>query len=366
MTRQRPTLYIAITNHGFGHATRTAAVAAEIQRRLPEVLLILVTSAPRWLLESYIPGDFIYRPRSLDIGVIQGDSLKMDKAATLAKLKEIQAQQRSRIAAEVNFIHLNRVQLILADIPPLAAPIAQVAGVPCWMLSNFGWDLIYRDWGGEFIAIADWISECFSQCDRLFRLPFHEPMAAFPRIEDVGLVGGDPRYCAEDLRVKLQIETPPQRTVLLTFGGLGLDQIPYQNLRQFPDWQFLTWDRHAPAMPNLCQITNPDYRPVDLMPLCGRIISKPGYSTFAEACRQEIPVTTLVREGFAEAPYLLRGIQDHAPHQILQPQEFFGPDWEFLHQPLLPPRQSQPLLKDGNQAIAAAVVDYLQLAGKEA
>ena len=124
---ERPILYVAITNHGFGHATRTATIAGTIQKLCPEVLLIMVTTAPRWLLELYIDGDFIYRPRAFDIGVVQADSMTMDKAATLEKLREIQANQRSLIASEVNFIRQNRVNLILADVPPLAAAIASAA-----------------------------------------------------------------------------------------------------------------------------------------------------------------------------------------------------------------------------------------------
>ncbi|NES23738.1 MAG: glycosyl transferase, partial [Symploca sp. SIO3E6] len=178
----RPVLYIAITSHGFGHAVRASSVAAAIQQLCPEILLVLVTTAPRWLLESYIPGDFIHRPRAFDVGVVQSDSLNMDKEATLAKLKQIRSSANSIIAGEVNFIRTNRVGLILADIPPLAVDIAQAAGIPCWMMSNFAWDFIYRDWGGEFGDIADWISESYTRCDRLFRLPLHEPMSAFPQI----------------------------------------------------------------------------------------------------------------------------------------------------------------------------------------
>ncbi len=66
------------------------------------------------------------------------------------------------------------------------------------MASNFGWDLIYRPWGGEFVEIADWIVDCFSQCDQLFRLPLHEPMSAFPVVTDVGFTGGSPRYTLEE------------------------------------------------------------------------------------------------------------------------------------------------------------------------
>jgi len=356
----RPVLYLAITSHGFGHAVRASAVAAEIQRLCPEILLVLVTTAPRWLLDSYIRGDFIHRPRAFDVGVIQSDSLTMDKPATLDKLRQIQTQQRSIVAGEVNFIRQNQVGLILADIPPLAAVIAKTAGIPCWMMSNFGWDFIYRDWGGEFVEIADGIVDCYQKCDRLFRLPFHEPMSTFPTITDVGLTGGTPHYTEEQLRQTFNLPTPPERTVLLTFGGLGLQQVPYNNLERFPDWQFITFDQQVPNLPNLLQITDRQYRPVDFMPICGRIISKPGYSTFAEAVRLNLPIISITREDFAESFVLLEGIQNYAEHQILTPAEFFQGDWEFLHQPLQSPRQSQSLAKDGTEAIAQAVVSYFQ------
>ncbi|MCD8488010.1 MAG: glycosyl transferase [Desertifilum sp.] len=357
----RPTVYIAITNHGFGHAVRASSIAAAIQQRYPDILLILATTAPRWLLESYIPGDFIHRPRAYDLGVIQSDSLTMDLEATLEKLRQIQTQKNSIIAGEANFIRQNRVNLILADIPPLAADIAEAAGVPCWMSSNFGWDFIYRDWGGEFIAIADWMSESYQKCDRLFRLPLHEPMSAFPHITDVGLTGGIPQYDAEELRQRLQIEAPREQTILLTFGGLSLQRIPYGGLSAFPDWQFITFDREAPELPNLLKISGRNYRPVDFMPICGRVISKPGYSTFAEALRLDVPIVSLTREGFAESPLLLRGIEDYSEHQIITPEEFFSGSWEFLKVSPTPPRLTTKLEKYGSEAIAQAIVDFLSI-----
>jgi hypothetical protein len=283
----------------------------------------------------------------------------MNRQATLDKLQQLRQQERHLVAGEVNFIKQNRISLVLADIPPMATAIAKAAGLPCWMVSNFGWDFIYRAWGGEFEAIADWIAARFSQCDQLFRLPFHEPMSAFPNITDVGLTGGSPQFDLEDLRQKFSLTAPPEQTILMTFGGLGLEQIPYHNLSKFPDWQFLTFDRNAPALPNLVQVTDHRYRPVDFMPLCGRVMSKPGFSTFAEACRLDVPLVSVTREGFAEAPILLAGMQDHNPHQILTPAEFFQSDWPFLHEPPQPPKTSVPVAKDGNQTIARTILDYL-------
>ncbi len=355
----RPTLYVAITNHGFGHATRAASIAATVKAMEPEVDVVLATTAPRWLLDEYLPGDYEYRQVAFDIGVIQPDSLTMDLPATLAQLQAIQAHRQETVAAEAAYLKQRGVNLVLADIPPLATAIAHAAQIPCWMVSNFGWDFIYRAFGPEFADIADWIADCFGQCDRLFRLPFHEPMTAFPVVEAAGLTGGTPRYAPEDLRQRFSLHAPQAQTVLLTFGGLGLQAIPYDGLARFPDWQFLTFDQNAPDLPNLFKLPRQGFRPVDVMPLCSRLVSKPGFSTFSEACRLNLPIVTIPRSDFAEGPILVNGLQDHSWHQVLTPEEFFQGKWDFLHQPLQPPRTTKAIAKDGNHHIAKAIVDYL-------
>jgi predicted glycosyltransferase len=68
MAMSAPVLYVAITNHGFGHATRAAAVAATIQVLCPDIEIILATTAPEWLLASYLSGPVTLRPQALDVG----------------------------------------------------------------------------------------------------------------------------------------------------------------------------------------------------------------------------------------------------------------------------------------------------------
>ncbi|MDG2991114.1 glycosyl transferase [Candidatus Synechococcus calcipolaris G9] len=355
----RPVLYVAITNHGFGHVTRTAALINAIQSQIPDLLPLVVTAAPHWLLRSHLQGEFIHRPRSLDIGVVQRDSLQMDIAATHGKLAQIEALAPQIIAAEVDFITQNKASLVLADIPPLATAIAEQAAIPCWMASNFGWDFIYAPWGNDFRERVAWIEDLYRRCDRLFRLPFAEPMEEFPVIEDIGLTGTNPRFEPAELREELQITTDPEKTILLTFGGLSLQHVPYQNLDQFPDWQFITCDPGAPeGLANLRKLCGQDYRPVDLMGICGRVLCKPGYGTFSEACRVGLPITTITRDDFAEGKLLIQGIQDYAYHQVLSPDEFFDTSWDFLHGEPQAPRQQTPLKQDGNRAIATAVRDF--------
>lgn len=355
----QPTLYIAITGHGFGHAVRAASVADKIQQLCPEISIIFATTAPQWLLKSYVSGNFIYHPRIFDVGVVQSDSLKMDKKATLKRMQEIRVQQEQIIAEEVEFIRQHHVQLILADIPPLATAIAEAAGIPCWMMSNFGWDFIYGAWDDSFREMVNWIGECYGKCDRLFRLPLSEPMTAFENITDVGLTGGTPRYSNAELRDKFNLTATQEKIVLLTFGGLGLQSIPYENFKNFPDWDFITFDRHAPDLANLKIISGHCFRPVDFMLLCNRIISKPGYSTFAEALRLDLSIVTLTREDFAEAPILLKNIQNHSYHQIITSEDFFQGSWDFLRQPLRAPKTDIKLPKDGSETIAREIIKFM-------
>lgn len=358
----RPILYVAITSHGFGHTVRAATVVAAAQKLNPDLLPIFVCTTPRWLIESYVTGEFIHRPRAYDVGVVQADSLQMDLPATRDRLEAIRDRQQAIIISEADYIRTNRARLVLADIPPLAAPIARAAGVPCWMMSNFGWDFIYRAWGEAYSDLADWIGGCYQQCDLLFRLPMFEPMSAFANIRDVGITSGQPRFPVAELRDRLGLSVPPEKTVLLSFGGLGLQKIPYENLARFPDWQFISFDGAAPDnLANLCKLDDArhQYRPLDLLPLCGRVISKPGYSTFAEALNVGTAIVSLTRQGFAEAPLLMAGIQDYASHQIVAQEAFFSGGWDFLGEAPVPPRQPEPIAKGGSEAIAAAIVDFL-------
>ncbi|MDR9403060.1 MAG: glycosyl transferase [Halothece sp. Uz-M2-17] len=354
----RPILYVAITSHGFGHAVRAASVAAAAQALLPELLPILVTKVPRWLLESYLSGEFIQRDRALDVGVVQSDSIQMDLEATRQELENIRANEDQIILEEAEFIATQGASLVLADIPHLAGKIAKTAGIPCWSITNFGWDFIYRDWGEDFHELADWVSEGYSDSDRAFRLPMYEPMTAFPNLKDVGLTGGVPKWDADVIREQFHLTKPQEKTVLLSFGGLGLQKIPYANLKYFTDWQFITFDRQAPDLPNLLKVTDHQYRPLDFMPVSGRVVSKPGYSTFSEALRVGLPVVSLRRERFAESPLLLKGIEDYAYHQILSPESFFEGSWSFLKESPQPPLCNDTVEKDGTEKIASAIAQY--------
>ncbi len=354
-------LYVAVTAHGFGHITRTAAVVQTLLDLDAEVLPIFVTPAPQWLIDKYVSGHYLYRPRRLDIGVIQQDSLGMDLSRTQRDLEDLRLRSDVVIRSEVEFCRLNQVRLVFGDIPPLAVAIAHAAGIPCWMEGNFGWDFIYQDFGMAFEGSVAWIQSLYQHCDRLFQLPFHEPMTVFPHRETIGLTGGDPSLSAIDVRNKIGLD-PNHAVTLLSFGGYGLNAFPYHRVADHPDHTFITLDASAPDLPNLIKLDGKIWRPVDLMPICQEVITKPGYSTLSEAMRIGIPITCITRDGFSEADLLLTGLRDHSFHKVVTADAFFGDDWDFCQQPYQAPLQSDPLPQNGNRVIAEAILNYLHSA----
>jgi hypothetical protein len=167
----------------------------------------------------------------------------------------------------------------------------------------------------------------------------------------LGVICSRPRLAQQPLAERLALEPDRQRNVLLCFGGLGLAIDPAA-LSRWPDHVFIGPD------PGLATVSNgrvlpADCRPLDVMPLVDRMITKPGFSSFCEAMSQGVGLHVVERHGFAEAAVLERDLRRHAQHRCLSQAAFYAGDWQ-LDQPLLPPQQG-PLPLDGAAQAAAAL-----------
>jgi hypothetical protein len=178
------------------------------------------------------------------------------------------------------------------------------------------------------------------------------PMAwGIPQVQ-LGLTAGKPRLQAGELARQLDLPDEPERCVLISFGGLGIDFDP-QLLALWPDHVFVGPNPALALAPN-GRLLPKGVRPVEVMPYCRRLITKPGYSSFCEAFSQGVGIHLVRRSGFAEAPVLERDLQRHGHHRILDPTAFERGDWE-LDQLLLPPTQG-PLPLDGARTAAEALL----------
>lgn len=351
-----------ISGHGYGHLSRTASILIALHQRQPNWRLLLSTPLPEDTLRGALGAvPFEHRSCRWDVGVVQADALGADAVATLDALEALERQLPDQIRREAAWLAAQGEPLVvLGDVPPAAAALAQALGAPVIWIGNFGWDAIYRPMGGPFVAWADRALQAYRQGEAVIECPFAMAMDwAIPHWP-VGLTAGQPQLDRASLRRLLAIEWPSERTVLVGFGGMGFP-LPAELFGLWREHQFLVTDPElAAAAPN-ATLLPAGLRPLDVMPICGRVLTKPGYSTFCEALSQGLGVHLVRREGFAEAPVLEAALQAHGQHRLLSREQLLSGDWQ-LDQPLQPAGRG-PLPSDGAGQAAGLLEHFIQQNG---
>jgi len=346
-----------ISAHGFGHGSRSAAVLGALHQRQPHWRLVVSSALPPDFLAmamGQVP--FEHRPCQWDVGVVQADALGADPKATLEALECLEKRLPGQIEAEAAWMRAQGEPiLVLGDVPPAAALLAQRLGAPLVWLASFGWDAIYGAMGPAFERWTRQAHALYRQGDLLLACPLAMPMAwDIPQVQ-IGLTAGKPRLQAGALARQLDLPDEPERCVLISFGGLGIDFDP-QLLALWPDHVFVG-PNPAVALATNGRLLPKGVRPLEVMPYCRRLITKPGYSSFCEALEIGLGIHVVHRDGFAEAAVLELALQRHGEHRLLSQGQWQRGEWQ-LDQPLLPP-QGQPLLGGGCEQAAAAISEFV-------
>lgn len=351
-------IYACVSAHGFGHGSRTAAVLEALHQLRPDWRLVVSSALPADFLAGALAGvPHRHRPCRWDVGVIQADALGADAEATLVALEALEQHLPAQLEREAAWIRRQAGPvLVLADVPPAAAALAADLQAPLVWLASFGWDAIYGPMGPDFAGWAERCRHAYRQGDLLLHCPLAMPMPwGLPQV-NVGLTASPPRVPPPQLRRQLDLPADRRRCVLVSFGGLGL-QLDPALLARWPQFTFVGCDPALASATNGRQLP-PGLRPLDAMPCCARVLTKPGYSTFCEALSQGLGIHLVHRDGFAEAAVLEQALQRHGQHRLLSQAQLRSGDWQ-LDQPLLPPTAS-PLPAGGARQAAAALVDCLQ------
>lgn len=351
-------VYACISSHGYGHASRTAAVLCELVRLHPECRLVLSTAVrPEFLTLAMGETPFELRPCRWDVGMLQADALAVDPDGTLAALEALERVLPEQVEAEARWLEAQPCHpLILADAPPSAARLAQRLCSPLIWLASFGWEAIYGPLGEAFAPWAERALASYRQGDLLLQCPFALPMPWDLPVVELGITSSSPRHELAEVSRRLALPPERERCVLVSFGGLGMEIDPLW-LARWPEHVFVGVDPRLLEAPN-GRLLPPDLRPLDVMPLAARMLTKPGYSTFCEALQQGVGLHVVRRQGFAEAPVLERDLQAEGWHRLLEEEAFRRGDWQ-LDQPLQGPRRPR-LARDGSVQAARVLSRLLR------
>jgi hypothetical protein len=344
-----------ITGHGYGHAVRSSQVIGSLKRISPDLQIHVRTTAPEWL---FLDRAFQSR-QAIDVGILQKDSLDMDLEETLRACHSLHDSVSRLIEQEASFIKEHKIHLILGDIPPLCFEIAMRASVDSVAIANFTWSEIYRvyikNYPG-FLSLIEEMETFYRNATLALTLPYPCGMDVFPRQETIPWIARTSSLTKAEAREVFRL--PRSATiVLLSFGGLGLERLPWSTLKLLDDFFFVTTGETKQETTNLRVLPEAQRNYEDLVRAADVAVTKPGYGIVADVISHQVRTLYTERGEFAEYPYLTQALDECATAEFIPQDELLSGNLAPYLTRLLNKKERWPTVSlNGAEAAAARIL----------
>jgi hypothetical protein len=350
-----------VTGHGFGHGVRSQQVLQALKARRPELDIHVRTTAPPWLFADP-PGTARYSRAALDVGILQADGLEMDIDATLEACRELIGAAPRIVERELAFIRAHGIRLIVSDIPPLACEIAARGSLPSVAVTNFTWDTIYRTYLSAYAVFrpaVEQMTEWYSKATLALALPYPCEMRAFSSMKTIPWIARTSKLTKEQARSDFDL--PESATiVLISFGGLGLERLPWDRLEQLKDFLFVATGKACVSDGNMIGLPDTQIHYEDLIRAADAIVTKPGYGIVADAIAHRVPILYTDRGDFAEYPRLVEALRDCATAEYIPQIELLAGNMGPYLRRLFSREAHWPAVRlDGSQVAAEKIIELL-------
>ncbi len=355
-----------VSPHGFGHATRAAAVMEALAAARPGIRFEIFSAVPEWIFGDSLSAPFTLHRLECDVGFVQKSPLEEDLPATVAALERFRATEEE-LAAELGrrLVDLE-CRAVVADIAALGLLAARRAGVPGILVENFTWDWIYAaylDAEPRLAPFAERFAGIYgSAALRIQAEPVCRPLERLPGNHPVPPIVRLPRRGREETRRALGVDRD-RPLVLVTTGGMAWGFEDAEGLARHREIDFVLLGGVAEESRSGNVIRLPDRSPCYLPDLVGAVdavVAKPGYGTVAEAWRAGTRFALVERPRFPEAPVLAAFVRRELPSIDVSAAAFANGAWpDDLPALLEKPRPEFPR-QDGNAQAAAAILEILR------
>jgi len=361
--RKIASLVYYITAHGYGHGVRSCDIINALRRHDPELAISVVSDLPVDFLRSRIDLPLEnFRAGSFDVGMVQLDSIQVDVEATREKVFHLLARRKELIRAEESFLLERGARVVVSDIPAIPIEAARASGIPAVAVGNFAWDWIYEDFvsrDGCWQNAVDQFRDGYRQAALLLRLPFSEPMAAFPKREDVGLVASAGRDRRAELAAEYRID-PEKSWVLLSFTSLDWTPEVIRKIEELESYVFLTVMPLAWPGRNFRAINRHQFSFSDVIATADLVLSKPGYGILSECAVNDKTLVYAERENFREYPVLEAAVKKHLRHLHIPAADLYrGEIATYLDRARHVPPARVPMSSGGERTVAERIAGFI-------
>jgi hypothetical protein len=351
-----------ISGHGYGHAVRSNQVIRALRKLSPSLPIHVRSMAPNWLFHDPV-FPVSYTSRSLDIGLVQPNSLEMDLDRTLRECRALHDALPEIMSQEINFIRDKQVGVIIGDIPPACFEIAARTKISSVAITNFTWDVIYEAYVDRYRDFSPLIAEMrtfYEKASLALILPYPCDMSMFPNREAIPWVTRVSRLTKEQARREFNL--PESATVvLLSFGGMGLNSLPWDRFKGLKDFFFVATGPAEVSQGNLLVLSDAQQHYEDLLRGVDVIITKPGYGIVADVISHHVPMLYTDRGEFPEYPRLVQALHDCATAEYIPQSELLAGNIERNLARLLSKELNWPSIRlDGAVVAAEKILGILE------
>ncbi len=355
-----------ISSHGFGHAIRSCEVLRQLLLLEPSLDVTVVSAVPEWLIEQNTGHSLRIRRVSLDVGLVQRDSLSFDLRKTLDVLMAIKADSKKIVEGEIAFLQQEQAGGVVSDIAFLPFVAADSVGIPSVGISNFTWDWIYEVYEQHDPAWHDiiaWARNGYSYCSLFLRLPMAGDCSACPRIEAIPLIARQSSRKREEVRRALGI-VPEEKALLLSFASLNLPEDTCRRLERIEGITFIYKSPLDFPVARARSIDGLGIAYVDAVSAADGVITKPGYGIVSDCLANGVPMIYTERGEFREYPLLVEEIEKNLTSCFIDANDFACGNWEgAIRHVFSLPRKTLELRTDGARVAAERILRELQSRG---
>jgi hypothetical protein len=352
-----------VSAHGYGHGVRSADILRALNALRAQQPLFVVSGLPKAFFDSRL-GDARYhhRNQTLDVGMVQLDSIRCDPEATLTQLEHLCRKSAELVSREIDFFRANRVGLVVADIPGIPLEAAYRERIPRLAVGNFGWDWLYSyyvDSNPRWKPIVELFGEEYSKTDLLLRLPFCEEMGAFPRVEDIPLVASAGTNRREEIAGLTGCDVS-KKWILLSFTSLDWDNAALLRVEELESYEFFTvlplyWKRR-----NIHCLDRAAVPFADVVASVDGVLSKPGFGILSECAVNCKPLLYADRTDFAEYQILEAALKKYFKCLCIPSERLYrGEIGAFLEKLWGCTQPQMTLVQGGAQIAAGRMMDFL-------
>jgi hypothetical protein len=325
-----PLIWAAISGHGFGHAAQVVPVLNALNRLIPDLRVLLRTTVPPAFFTERLLPPWDISPVQQDVGGIQNGPLRIDVDATWHEHQRFHSTWGDRLQAEVEAMRAATPDLVIADTPYLALAAGKAAAIPTIALVSLTWDLVLSEYTAppsiDRQAILQSIRQAYVQTDLALRITPAPKMESFQRVIDIGPIA-EPAPSAHEQLIEYLGLAPGERTVLVGFGGIPLDSLPYDKLESLTGYRFLFDGSVPPESTRFASITSLPFSFKTLMASVDIITTKPGYGTVVEAVALHTPLVYVRRYNFADEQSLVDYLHQYGRGVELSMSDFSQGQW---------------------------------------